>query len=61
MRNLISRFQRCIGELQDFDPATVRDRSDPRIRSLEASIDHVLTVERNVICSRQPPGSIVHH
>jgi predicted nucleotide-binding protein len=43
MRNLISRFQRCVGELQDFDPATIRDRSDPRIRSLEVSIDQVLT------------------
>jgi predicted nucleotide-binding protein len=57
MRNLISRFQRCIGELQDFDPATVRDRSDPRIRSLEASIDHVLTqafgdgAERNLFAA----------
>ena len=43
MRNVISRIQRCIGELQDFDPTTVRDRSDPRIRSLAVSIDQVLT------------------
>ena len=43
MRNVISRIQRCIGELHDFDPTTVRDRSDPRIRSLEVSINQVLT------------------
>src|SRR5262249_57420792 len=43
MRNVISRIQRCIGELQDFDPTTVRDRSDPRIRSLAVSINQVLT------------------
>jgi predicted nucleotide-binding protein len=43
MRNVISRIQRCIGELQDFDPTTVRDRSDPRIKSLEVSIDQVLS------------------
>jgi predicted nucleotide-binding protein len=43
MRNAISRIERAIGELQEFDPTTVRDRSDPRIGSLEASIKHVLT------------------
>src|SRR5215475_9712542 len=43
MRNVISRIQRCIGELQDFGPTTVRDRSDPRIKSLEVSIDQVLS------------------
>jgi predicted nucleotide-binding protein len=43
MRNVISRIERVIRELQDFDPTTVRDRSDPRIGSLEASIKHVLT------------------
>src|SRR5437773_5679944 len=43
MRNQISRIQRCIRELQDFDPTTVRNRSDPRIKSLEVSINQVLT------------------
>src|SRR6516164_2041129 len=43
MRNVISRIERVIRELQDFDPTTVRDRSDPRIGSLGASIKHVLT------------------
>jgi len=43
MLNDISRIQRCIGELQGFDLTTVRDRSDPRIRSLEVSISQVLT------------------
>jgi predicted nucleotide-binding protein len=43
MRNAISRIERVIRELQDFDPTTVRDRSDPRIASLEASIKQVLT------------------
>jgi hypothetical protein len=42
MRNVISRIERVIRELQDFDPTTVRDRSEPRIRSLEVSIDQVL-------------------
>jgi predicted dienelactone hydrolase len=42
MRTAISRIQRCIRELQDFDPTTVRDRSDPRIKSLEVSINQVL-------------------
>jgi hypothetical protein len=43
MRNQISRIQRCIRELQDFDPTTVRNRSDPGIKSLEVSINQVLT------------------
>ena len=43
MRNVISRIERVIGELQEFDPTTVRDRSDRRIGSLEASIKQVLT------------------
>src|SRR6516225_7792305 len=43
MRNVISRIERGSRERQDFDPTTVRDRSDPRIGSLEASIKHVLT------------------
>jgi Predicted nucleotide-binding protein containing TIR-like domain len=43
MRNRISRIQGCIRELQDFDLTTVRDRSDTRIKSLEASINQVLT------------------
>jgi len=43
MRNRISRIQQRIGELQDFDPTTVGDRSDPRIKSLEVSIKQVLT------------------
>jgi predicted nucleotide-binding protein len=42
MRNQISRIQRCIRELQDFDPTTIRDRSDPRIKSFEISINQVL-------------------
>ena len=43
MRNVISRIERVIGELQEFDPTTVRDRSDRRIGSLEVSIKQVLT------------------
>src|SRR5215468_6060164 len=43
MRNVISRIERVIRELQEFDPTTVRDRSDQRIGSLEASIKQVLT------------------
>jgi len=43
MQTAISRIQRGIRELQDFDPTTVRDRSDVRIKSLEASIKQVLT------------------
>jgi len=43
MRNVISRIERVIRELQEFDPTTVRDRSDRRIGSLEASIKQVLT------------------
>src|SRR6516162_4191419 len=43
MRNVISRIKRVIGELQEFDPTTVRDRSDRRIGSLEVSIKQVLT------------------
>ena len=43
MRNVISRIERVIRELQEFDPTTVRDRSDRRIGSLEVSIKQVLT------------------
>src|SRR5215472_15211857 len=43
MRNVISRIEQVIRELRDFDPTTVRDRSDPRIESLEVSIKQVLT------------------
>src|SRR5262249_17383306 len=43
MRNVISRIEQVIRELQHFDPTTVRDRSDPRIESLEVSIKQVLT------------------
>ena len=43
MRTQISRIKRVIGELQDFDPKTIQDRSDVRIISLEVSIDQVLT------------------
>jgi predicted nucleotide-binding protein len=43
MRTQISRIQRVIGDLQDFDPETIQDRSDVRIISLEVSIDQVLT------------------
>src|SRR5262249_43806450 len=43
MRNVISRIERVIRELREFDPTTVRDRSDRRIGSLEASIKQVLT------------------
>jgi predicted nucleotide-binding protein len=42
MRTRISRIQRVIGELQDFDPKTVQNRSDSRIKSLEVSIAQVL-------------------
>jgi predicted nucleotide-binding protein len=42
MRTRISRIQRVIGELQDLDPKTVQVRSDPRIKSLEVSIQQVL-------------------
>ena len=43
MRTRISRIQGVIGELQDFDPKTVKYRSDPRIKSLEVSIEQVLS------------------
>jgi len=54
MQTAISRIQRCIRELQDFDPTTVRDRSDPRIGSLEASIKHVLTQAFSGESERRP-------
>jgi predicted nucleotide-binding protein len=43
MRTAITRFQRRIGELEQFDPNTVQNRSDPRIRALEISIDEALS------------------
>jgi hypothetical protein len=43
MRTVISRFQRRIGELEQFDPATVQNRSDPRIRAPEIAIDEALS------------------
>jgi predicted nucleotide-binding protein len=42
LRTRISRIQRIIGELQNFDPNSVQARSDPRIKSLEVSIQQVL-------------------
>jgi predicted nucleotide-binding protein len=42
MRSRISRIQRVVGELREFEPKTVEDRSDSRIKSLEVSIAQVL-------------------
>ena len=42
MRAAIPRLQRRIADLEAFDPTTVQDRHDPRIRELEASIDDTL-------------------
>lgn len=43
MRVAIARFKRRIAELEQFDPSSVRDRSDPRITSHEAAIDQALS------------------
>src|SRR5260370_6704459 len=43
MRAAISRFQRRLRDLEEFDPTTIKDRRDPRIDALEASIDEALS------------------
>jgi predicted nucleotide-binding protein len=43
MRRGIERLRSRITELEAFDPNTVRDRSDPRIDSLESGIDETLS------------------
>jgi hypothetical protein len=43
IRSAISRFQRRISDLESFDPATVRSRSDPRIKTLAVAIDESLS------------------
>ena len=43
MRAAIARFKRRLAELADFDPNTVQDRSDPKVRKLEVAIDEALS------------------
>jgi hypothetical protein len=43
MRAAISRFERRIRDLDEFDPTTITSRSDPRVAALEASIEEVLS------------------
>ena len=43
MQKAIDRFQRRIGELETFDPTTVKERSDPRISTIEVAIDEALS------------------
>jgi hypothetical protein len=43
MRAAISRFERRLRDLEEFDPTTIKDRRDPRIDALEASIDEALS------------------
>ncbi len=42
MTAAIPKLRRRIAELEKFDPASVNDRSDPRIRVLEIAIDETL-------------------
>jgi hypothetical protein len=42
MRTAIARFRHRLGELEKFDPTAVQDRSDPKIRTLEVSIEETL-------------------
>jgi predicted nucleotide-binding protein len=43
MRAAIARFKRRLAELADFDPKTVQERSDPKVRKLEVAIDEALS------------------
>jgi predicted nucleotide-binding protein len=43
MRAAITRFQRRIADLENFEPTSVRDRRDPRIDALEVSIDEAVS------------------
>jgi uncharacterized protein (TIGR02391 family) len=38
----IARFRRRLDDLDKFEPATVRDRSDPRVDALEVAIEEAL-------------------
>jgi Protein of unknown function (Hypoth_ymh) len=42
MASAIARFRRRIAELENFEPSSVKNRSDPRIDALEVSIDESL-------------------
>jgi predicted nucleotide-binding protein len=42
MRTAIARFRRRLDDLEKFEPKTVRDRSDSRIKALEVAIDEAL-------------------
>ena len=42
MKTAIPKLERRIAELQKFDPASIQDRSDSRVKALEASIDDAL-------------------
>jgi hypothetical protein len=42
LRNGIERMQARIRELEEFDPLTVQERSDPRVEALERAIDDTL-------------------
>lgn len=43
MKAALVRLEKRLGELESFDPKQVRDRGDPRIRTLEDAIDDFLT------------------
>jgi predicted nucleotide-binding protein len=43
MRIAITKFQRRIKELQEFDPSSIQSRSDPKIKALEIAIDEALS------------------
>jgi hypothetical protein len=43
MRTAITKIQRRIKELQEFEPTSIQSKSDPRIRVLEIAIDGTLT------------------
>ena len=42
MRAVINRFKSLVGDLEKFDPQSVRERSDPRIEVLKVSISEAL-------------------
>ena len=42
MKSATQKIERMIGRLNEFDPKTVEDRSDPRIEVLEAAVDSLL-------------------
>lgn len=54
MQEAVPRIKRRLADVEDFDPNTVRDRSDPRIASLENKLETLLdsifelgTIEHN--------------